>query len=133
MGIQERKKIEPKKPSVQGWVTGDKGCKPILKRCVLMSPLLLDQNTNHQTVCVIQWSTEIFTTTTVSLINALKVEGGKGDHIKCWIPVYNGDNLDLKFIAGGKIITSKFYVLQKKKILQKNILLVSSQLGFKIH
>lgn len=51
--------------------------------------------------------------------------GGKGHHIKCWFPVYSGDNLDFKFLVGGKIITSKFYLLQKKKILQK--------LGLKIH
>lgn len=49
------------------------------------------------------------------LNKCFKSGGGKGDHIKCWIPVYNGDNLDLKFIAGGKITTSKFYLLQKNK------------------
>lgn len=56
---------------------------------------------------------------------------GKGHHIKCLIPVYNGDNLDLKFIAGGKTITSKFYPLQTQESYRKMYYQYPANLDFK--
>lgn len=122
--FKEGKKMESKKPSVQGWVTRNKGCKLVLKKYAPPTTSGPEHNQpNSPCNTVIHWGIYYYH---YILKQWFKSGGGKGHHIKCWIPVYNGDNLDLKFKScWGKDNNFKILSLTEKNILQK--------LGLKIH
>lgn len=129
MGIQGRKKTEPKKPSVQGWVTGNKGCKLVLKKCVpptTSGPEHKPPNSPCNTV--IHWGIYYYH---CILNKCFKSGGGKGHQMLNSSVKWRQFRLEVH--CWGKDNHFKILSPTKKKILQKNVLLVSSQLGFKIH